>query len=558
MRRLDEREIRWHNYRVKFIGFHRLLINSEHYGMPLILSDTALDWSLKHAIAWGDTDIFPHVFEFQAIADDWKNVKASIQTVDMLQWKVRPYRRCLVPKHRFGFRISTQLDPLDFLVFTALIREVGDRLEASRIPIADNIVHSYRFAPDAEGRMYSDKYTYRSFQKASHDACDTYGPSHVVIADIADFFPRLYTHRIDNALDGVLGIGHMHSTALKRLIGHWAGTYSYGIPVGSAASRLIAETAISDIDQLLLSEGARYVRYSDDFRFFCNSEAEAYKYLTLIARALIENHGLTLQQNKTKIVPMNMFRTHYLRENEKRELETLSERFYELLAEIGIEDTYGEIDYEALPPEYQEAMDQLNLEGILEEQIHEEEPDLSLLKFLLRRLAQLGDTDAIDLIFENFDKFVPVVRETVEYLLQIDSLSASAKKGLGERLIAIYRDNTSTASHLEYSRMFLLRPFALDGEWNSDDQYVKVFNDALDEFSRREILLAMGRSKKDFWFRGRKQNLQEMTAWIRRAFILGASCLPSEEYKHWVRGVDGHLDDVERAVAQWAQKNPIA
>lgn len=255
---------------------------------------------------------------------------------------------------------------------------------------------------------------------------------------------------------------------------------------------------------------------------------------------------------------MNMFRTHYLRENEKRELETLSERFYELLAEIGIEDTYGEIDYEALPPEYQEAMDQLNLEGILEEQIHEEEPDLSLLKFLLRRLAQLGDTDAIDLIFENFDKFVPVVRETMEYLLQIDSLSASAKKGLGERLIAIYRDNTSTASHLEYSRMFLLRPFALDGEWNSDDQYVKVFNDALDEFSRREILLAMGRSKKDFWFRGRKQNLQEMTAWIRRAFILGASCLPSEEYKHWVRGVDGQLDDVERAVAQWAQKNPIA
>jgi len=346
--------------------------------------------------------------------------------------------------------------------------------------------------------------------------------------------------------------------ALKQLIGHWAGAYSYGILVGSAASRLIAETTISDIDQLLLSEGARYVRYSDDFRFFCNSEAEAYKYLTLIARALIDNHGLTLQQNKTKIVSIDVFRTKYLRENDKQELETLSERFYELLAEIGIEDTYGEIDYDSLPPEYQDAIDQLNLEGILEEQIHEEEPDLSLLKFLLRRLAQLGDTDAIDLIFDNFSKFVPVIRETMEYLLQVESLSAAAKAGLGEKLITIYRDNTSTASHLEYSRMYLLRPFALDGDWNSDDQYVKVFNDSLDEFSRREILLAMGRSKKDFWFRGRKQNLQEMTAWIRRAFIYGASCLPSDEYKHWIRGVDGQLDDVERAVAQWARKNPIA
>ena len=526
--------------------------------MSLTLSDSALDWALKHIAAWGDTDIFPDVFEFEAIAGDWENVKASIQSTDILNWTVRPFRRCLVPKHRFGFRISTQLDPLDLLVFTALIREVGEKLEACRIPVTDNIVHSYRFAPDGDGRMFSDNCTYRSFQKASHDACDTYTPSHIVIADIADFFPRLYTHRIDNALDSALGLGHMHSGAIKQLIGHWAGTYSYEIPVGSAASRLVAEVTISDIDQLLLSEGARYVRYSDDFRFFCTSEAEAYKYLTLIARALIENHGLTLQQNKTKIVPVDVFRTKYLRENEKRELETLSERFYDLLAEIGIEDTYGEIDYLALPPEYQEAIDQLNLEGILQEQINEEEPDLPLLKFLLRRLAQLGATDAIDLIFDNFSKFVPVVRETVEYLLSIETLSAAKKKALGKRLIGIYRDTTSTASHLEYSRMYLLRPFALDGDWNSDDQYVKIFNDSLDEFSRREILLAMGRSKKDFWFRSRKQNLQEMTAWIRRAFIYGASCLPSDEYKHWIRGIDGQLDNVERAVAQWARRNPIA
>jgi len=526
--------------------------------MSLILSDSALDWALKHSLAWGDTDIFPAVFEFEAISADWENVKASIRDADMLEWKVRPYRRCLVPKHRFGFRISTQLDPLDFLVFTALIREIGEKLEACRIPVVDNIVHSYRFAPDAEGRMFSEKSTYRSFQKASRDACDTYNPSHVVIADIADFFPRLYTHRIDNALESALGIGHMHSGALKQLISHWAGAYSYGIPVGSAASRLIAEVTISDIDQLLLSEGAIYVRYSDDFRFFCKSEAEAYKYLTLIARALIENHGLTLQQNKTKIVPIDVFRTKYLRENEKRELETLSERFYELLAEIGIEDTYGEIDYRALRPEFQEAIDQLNLEGILQEQINEEEPDLSLLKFLLRRLAQLGDTNAIDLIFDNFGKFVPVVRETVEYLLHLETLPADTKAILGERLIGIYRDETSTASHLEYSRMYLLRPFAMDDGWNSDDQYVRLFNDSLDEFSRREILLAMGRSKKDFWFRSRKQNLQEMTVWIRRAFIYGASCLPRDEYKHWIRGVDSQLDEVERAIAQWARKNPIA
>src|SRR5882724_3946024 len=124
--------------------------------MALTLSDASLDWSLKHAQEMGDTDIFPAAFEFDAIADDWKNVKIWINSADLLDWKTRPFRRCLVPKHRFGFRISTQLDPIDFLVYTALVHSVGKKLEASRVPVSAKIVHSYRFAPDSEGRMFSE------------------------------------------------------------------------------------------------------------------------------------------------------------------------------------------------------------------------------------------------------------------------------------------------------------------------------------------------------------------------------------------------------------------
>ena len=526
--------------------------------MPLYLSNTSLDWALAHAQTYGDTDIFPNAFEFSAIESDWAEVKAAIQEQDVMKWKVRATRRCLVPKHRFGFRISTQLDPLDFLVFTALVWQVGKKLEGQRIATRENIVHSYRFSPTSDGRMYSDDFSYRSFQQASNAACEKLKPTHVVIADIADFFPRIYTHRIDNALDRALGTGHMAGIAIKNLIAHWAGAYSYGLPVGSSASRLIAEITLADIDQLLLSEGAKYVRYSDDFRIFCCSEAEAYKYLTITARALFENHGLTLQQNKTKIVTLESFKKHYLRQNDKKELDTLSEQFYELLEEIGIVDTYGDIDYESLAPEHQRAIDELNLNSILVEQIAEEEPDLSLLKFLLRRLGQLGSTDCIDLIFDNFDKFGPVIRETVEYFLRLTSLSSEEKNVLGKELLDIYQDKSSSVAYLEYSRMYMLHPFAVDGEWNSEEQYVKLFNDATDEFSKIELLLAMGRSNKDFWFRSRKQSIHEMSPWIRRAFIYSASCLPSDEYKHWVRGIDAQLDEVERAIAKWARTVPIS
>jgi len=526
--------------------------------MPLTLSERSLDWALEHILSYGDTDIFPEAFEFDAIKHGWQEVKAWIRSVDILAWNVRPYRRCLAPKHRFGFRISTQLDPLDILVFTALIYEIGVSLESSRVPATDNIVHSYRFEPKPDGRMFSDQFTYQSFQEESRRICEDEDPTYVVIADIADFFPRLYTHRIDNALDSALGIGHMHAVALKRLLGHWAGSYSYGIPVGSAASRLIAEATIADIDQLLLSEGARYVRFSDDFRFFCKSEAEAYRFLALIARVLIENHGLTLQQSKTRIVPIDRFREIYLREHQAREVETLSQQFYTLLGEIGIRDIYETVNYDNLSPTDKALIDQLNLRQLLSDQLSEEEPDLSLLRFLLRRMSQLEDAGAVDLIANNIGRLVPVVREAIRFFVKLTSLPDTSRQDVGRRLLEVYSNNEAPISHIEYGRMFLLRPFALQAGWDSSNALVRLYNESIDDFSRRELLLAMGHGKLDFWFRARKQSLLEMTPSIRRAFIRAASCLPSDEYKHWIRGIQGQLDHTEQAIAKWSRAYPIA
>ena len=526
--------------------------------MALTLSEQSLDWALEHILNHGDTDIFPEAFEFDAIRYDWQDVKAWIRSFYILKWNVRPYRRCLAPKHRFGFRISTQLDPLDILVYTALVHEVGAVLESSRVSAGEKIVHSYRFDPKLDGRMFSDQFNYQSFQEESRQVCTGVGLTHVVIADIADFFPRLYTHRIDNALNSALGIGHMHAVALRQLLGHWAGSYSYGIPVGSAASRLIAETTIGDIDQLLLSEGACYVRFADDFRFFCKSEAEAYRYLALLARVLIENHGLTLQQSKTRIVPIDRFREIYLREHQAREVETLSQKFYALLGQIGIRDIYETINYSNLSPANKALIDQLNLRQLLSEQLSEEEPDLSLLRFLLRRMSQLDDVGAVDLVVTNIGRLAPVVREAIQFFVKLSSLADSDKQDVGRRLLEVYSNKNASLSHIEYGRMYLLRPFALQPAWHSSNALVQLYNESVDDFSRREILLAMGQGHMDFWFRARKQSLLEMTPWIRRAFIRAASCLPPDEYKHWIRGIQGQLDQTEKAIANWSKACPIA
>jgi hypothetical protein len=56
-------------------------------------------------------------------------------------------------------------------------------------------------------------------------------------------------------------------------------------------------------DEALAARGYRFCRYSDDFRFFVASEREGREILAFLARALSNNHGLTLQAAKTEFDP---------------------------------------------------------------------------------------------------------------------------------------------------------------------------------------------------------------------------------------------------------------
>jgi len=102
--------------------------------MTLKLKESSLDWALTHIERYGDTNIFPIPFEYEAIRKCWEtDLKPFLLNSDILNWNTRTDRRCLTPKHRYGFRIATQLDPLDAIIFTALVGEIGKDIEKSRL-----------------------------------------------------------------------------------------------------------------------------------------------------------------------------------------------------------------------------------------------------------------------------------------------------------------------------------------------------------------------------------------------------------------------------------------
>lgn len=514
----------------------------------LKLSTGSLDWALQHALSKGDTDIFPKAFEFHAIRYDWDSIRSFLSDQDVLTWISRPLRRSLSPKRRYGFRVATQLDPLDFLIFGALVYEIGADIEARRLD--NQTAMSYRFSPGTDGSLFEGTIAYSAFQNRSRDMASNC--THVVTTDIADFYPRLYLHRVEGALSRATEKNN-HVISISRLLSQWNQSQSYGLPVGPAPSRLIAEIALDDVDKILQSEGVTFVRHVDDYRLFTNSAVQGYSQLAILANALFKNHGLTLQQEKTRILPADHFLQSLGSPEESLELQRLTEQFSEFLQAAGIVDRYDDIEYEDLDPDYQALIDSLNLLDLLHQELNKTEIDQGMTRFLLRRLGQLDVSECVDDILGHIEKVFTVFPDVIQYFGRLRSIENGERVAIGERILSL--TNESSVSQLEFHKCWLFSLFSESTEWGNSEKLASLYSDVQDNFSKRKLALALGKSGQDYWFRARKDDIFEFGGWLRRAFLAGASCLPGDERKHWYGFLNPRLDILEKSVVSWAKAN---
>lgn len=520
------------------------------------VQSSSLDWALRHITRFGDTDIFPLPFEYEAIQSDWDTIRDYLASQDLHNWEVREHRRMLTPKHELGFRVATQLDPLDALIVSALVYEIGADFEAARVPTSNECVFSYRFAPTSDGRLYDPTSNFGSFRERSLELAKDTSNSVVLMTDIADFFPRIYSHPMDNAMQAAT-TSPSQAALISRLIKQWNIRVSYGIPVGPSPFRLLSELTISDIDQALLAENISFCRYSDDYRIFASSERAARQSLAFIANALFQNHGLTLQPSKTEILPAEDFIARFSRAERDRERHELRTSFGDILEMLGMAGEYDSIDYEDLDDETVELIDSLNLWGIVKREAESSRNlDVPMMRFVLGRIRQLGLTDEYDLLVDNLARFSPVFREIVEALTAQRGLSDDGIVELGKRLLELL--NHPAAGYLEYHRLWLLSAFTNDAAWNHANKLIQLHESYFDNPTRRAITLALGRANTQHWFKMRKHDALQLSAWNRRAFLYGASCLPGDEAKYWYNSISRRLDPLERSVIGLATENPVA
>lgn len=272
----------------------------------------AIDMATERILTKGADDVFKppnfaHSIENEILANKPDEFRAKaftetlnfIKTADLMRVRVGPTRRGLVMKDHSSFRQCAWLDPFDAVKYLAAAYLLFEKIEAARIPKDERVVHSHRLS-QTDGEIFDGRYGYDSFRALSSELSQQRIGQWKIVTDIANFFDRIGNHSLENHLLNV-GCDEKIVSLIKEMLYFWAGDRrSFGIPVGSDASRILSEAILLNVDAKLKDSGIVFIRYVDDFRLFAETRAEALKVIEILT-TLLADEGLSLNSRKTDL-----------------------------------------------------------------------------------------------------------------------------------------------------------------------------------------------------------------------------------------------------------------
>jgi hypothetical protein len=512
------------------------------------LSPAALDWALTHVGKFGDTDILPVSFEFKAIAHAWNWLRDELASRDLADAGKRPARRFLVPKPGGGFRVAVQLDPLDMITYTAAVYEMAPVLEQNRIPAEQQIACSYRIELGAKGSFFPPSNGWDDFHRRSSELAGSGGCTHVLVADISDFYNQVYHHRIENALESA-AISRERAQNVGAFLSRITARQSRGLPVGPFASILLAEICLNDVDTFLLRKGANYVRYVDDFRIFCGSRREAVTMHHDLAEYLYTAHRLSLESSKTKVMHVAKFAREELRdpgeEEQRAKVARLKGLMNEFFNSLG---PYAEA--EEWPDEDEMASEAARdvLAELFDDCIDQHPLHLGLARHLLRRASTLHTAMLHGKVFKNLETLVPALRDVARYVTR--TMPSKSAKQRGRQLLTFLKESDLGA--LPFVRLWALDILEQEPGLATAQEALAIAEDSAKSLGLRPYALLARRHHIIDWVRAQKETWANHGDWDRRAIVWSASILPSDERRHWLDLVQDTGDSLDKAVAQWA------
>lgn len=219
-----------------------------------IVLEKYFELAVKNISKYGDTDIFPYPIENHIFHDMPLDIVNMLKDIDsdfdgyINSMPVLTAKNLSVVGYN-GFRWGTQIDPIWNAYLLSLVLSISDELENKRL--SPNIIFSYRFNSDFEdGLIFNREIGWSQFCASGVAHAKEF--DFVLKCDISDFYPRIYHHRLENALKKATTNSEAIKRIMKLLIIISDGV-SYGLPVGGPAARILSELLLNRVDRLLKS-----------------------------------------------------------------------------------------------------------------------------------------------------------------------------------------------------------------------------------------------------------------------------------------------------------------
>ncbi|WP_224816806.1 RNA-directed DNA polymerase [Hasllibacter sp. MH4015] len=493
------------------------------------LEESYYSCALDHILQFGDTDIFPYPFELSFLKDSRDVLVSKLSNIDLGQYHPMSLVEALVPKSRFGFRNAHQPFPIDTIIYTALVLKIFDLVESQRDPIELHRAFSYRKKKGLDPNFFEEDHSYRHWLNTIQAKVLFGEYRYVIRTDISDFYSRIYRHRLENILESLSG----ESKIVKKLeafISDWRGRQSFGLPVGTNASRLLAEAALHDTDMALISEDYDHTRYVDDMIIFIRQDQDPYAALGYLAKHLSENEGLSLNVQKTKIMAWQEFvESSGLSggEDDDAKEEFATEKLF--WAAYGQE----EIDEDAL-----EALMLKDLRQELEDLLKEPFWDMGQIRIVLHAMRLVKNSDVAAYIRSNLSQLVPFAKDVCLLIEEFVTSDVSGFENMGDEVTELLL--SSRMQPLEFARSWFLE-LGVRERISFNSSQIRKLDALTGTIDQRQIHLLRWRANDLNYFRSRKTKVNEIHSWAQPSFIFGASCLPKDEYSHWLRSIKSRL-----------------
>jgi uncharacterized coiled-coil protein SlyX len=525
--------------------------------MNAVLREKSLDWALAHVCRFADSDHFARIFEFHAIQKNWKEVRDHMLSLDLEAYVPQAPLMRFAPRLNGTHRIVHRLDPIDTLIYTALVHQIYEAAEGPRDPEPMRAAAS-RVEASADGSFFkAARSAWQRHLDVLGGLARKFKGGYVLMADIFDFFGQIQPRLLGPVLAESRSIpGDLSQTLIRFLLALSPST-SRGIPTGPAASAVLAEAIGANIDREISRHTRDFARWVDDIHIFFRSRQEAHDTMLSLSAYLEQAHKLVFAPEKTRVVPVEEYLagSHKGLADETAAAGQAEERLGQLAGDWRPAGHYygwsTAASREPMPgtlcaqlrsvPEYQKVEDVYLMH--FNQAMKGKPPDLMTARRIIRKAAGYRIRNLIPGVLEHFDHLMPVIRETAIYLKAVlDKNDIRTYEGQFKKAWQNKQQSSSYVndwmchvfSHPDFNQIDIPADYG---------SLVGVRNKALIALRKRDVE----------WVRKLAAHMDGLDPWERRAILYASSILPPGERAGVLDPVLMRGTILERSVALYVQ-----